>query len=184
MLEFIREFLNIILHRKKCWRGVDLLKRLFLENQFLKMEKFGTKSGMQNLKKMKHIEVVAAIIVRGGKILCVKRGRGVYEYVSLKYEFPGGKVEEGEKEEDALRREIREELKLEIEINRHFMTVNHLYPDFEITLHSYLCTLREDSFEIALTEHIDYKWLEGKELFSVEWAPADVAICQSLMQQL
>ena len=80
---------------------------------------------------MKHIEVVAAIIVRGGKILCVKRGRGVYEYVSLKYEFPGGKVEEGEKEEDALRREIREELKLEIEINRHYMTVNHLYPDFE-----------------------------------------------------
>ncbi len=143
---------------------------------------------------MKHIEVVAAIIVRGGKILCVKRGRGVYEYVSLKYEFPGGKVEEGEKEEDALRREITEELKLEIEINRHFMTINHLYPDFEITLHSYLCSIREalggdgDSvqklFDVTLTEHIEYKWLAAKELFSVEWAPADVAICQSLMQQL
>ena len=143
---------------------------------------------------MKHIQVVAAIILRKGKILCVKRGSSPYEYLAFKYEFPGGKVEEGETNEDALRREILEELSLEIEINRHFMTVNHLYPHFEITLHSYLCSLREvlggdgdsvqEFFEVALTEHSEYKWLAANELFSVEWAPADVAICQSLMQQL
>jgi len=143
------------------------------------------------LKEVKYIEVVAAIIVRGGKILCVKRGMSPYDYLAFKYEFPGGKVEEGETNEIALRREITEELKLEIEINRHFMTINHLYPHFEITLHSYLCSIREalggdgdsaqEFFDVTLTEHVEYKWLTAKELFSLEWAPADVAICQSLM---
>ena len=136
---------------------------------------------------MKHIEVVAAIILHKGKILCVKRGSTPYEYLAFKYEFPGGKVEQGETNEVALRREIHEELSLEIEINRHFMTVNHLYPHFEITLHSYICSLREDSgdsgqelFDVALTEHAEYKWLAPNELFSVKWAPADVAICRKL----
>ncbi|MDP3452164.1 MAG: (deoxy)nucleoside triphosphate pyrophosphohydrolase [Bacteroidales bacterium] len=130
---------------------------------------------------MKKIEVVAAIILHEGKILCVKRGRSPYEYLSFKYEFPGGKVEKGEGYEEALIREIREELKLEIDIKGHFMTVNHLYPHFEITLHSYLCSSKEDSIEIALTEHVEYKWLYGKDIFSVEWAAADVSICESLL---
>ncbi len=130
---------------------------------------------------MKHIEVVAAIILHKGKILCVKRGSSPYEYLAFKYEFPGGKVEQGETNEVALRREIHEELNLEIEINRHFMTVTHLYPHFEITLHSYLCSSKEDSIEMTLTEHVEYKWLYGKEIFSVEWAAADVSICESLL---
>ena len=129
---------------------------------------------------MKTIEVVAAIIVRDGKILCVQRAEHEKEYVSLKWEFPGGKVEVGESREEALVREIREELSVDIEVLEFFITVEHTYPDFHLTMHVFKCALQ--SGEIVLNEHVDMKWLAVEELGSLDWAAADVPVIKSLMQ--
>lgn len=129
---------------------------------------------------MKHVEVVAAIIRYQGKFLCVQRGIGKFEYISKKYEFPGGKVEAGESQIDALRREISEELQMDINVDQHFLTVLHTYPDFSITMHSYLCSTK--SPELKLIEHIDHQWLEKRELQKLDWAAADVPIVDKLME--
>ncbi|WP_293889747.1 NUDIX domain-containing protein [Flavobacterium sp.] len=89
---------------------------------------------------MKKIEVVAAVIYHNEKILCVQRGNNKYKYIAFKYEFPGGKVEEGETNEEAIKREILEELNLNITIDSNFITVNHDYPDFTLIMHSYICS--------------------------------------------
>ena len=127
---------------------------------------------------MKHVEVVAAIIVYDGKILCVQRNTNKYDYISLKYEFPGGKIEAGESKESALKREIREELHMDIEIKASFIKVEHDYPDFRLTMHSYICTCKKPSFQ--LTEHVDYKWLAKDQLLSLDWAAADLPIVLKL----
>ena len=88
---------------------------------------------------MKLIIVVAAIIVKDRKILCLQRGPHKFSYIAKKFEFPGGKVEEEESNAQALAREILEELKLNIEVGKHFLTIEHEYPDFRILMHSYLC---------------------------------------------
>jgi len=79
---------------------------------------------------MKHIEVVAAVIIFENKILCVQRNENKFEYISKKYEFPGGKMEVGETKEETIKREISEELKIDIEVGEEFLTVTHQYPDF------------------------------------------------------
>ena len=84
---------------------------------------------------MKHYLVVAAIIRHGDKILCMQRNTSKYQYLSYKFEFPGGKVEAGESNETALLREIKEELDLEIIVENEFLTVEHEYPDFRLTMH-------------------------------------------------
>lgn len=127
---------------------------------------------------MKKIDVVAAIIQCGEEILCVQRGLAKLEYISKKYEFPGGKIEVGETKEYAIIREIKEELQLDIVEPRFFNTVNHQYPDFFITMHSFIC--RVESKDIVLTEHIDQKWLKIDELGSLDWAAADIPIVQKL----
>jgi len=104
---------------------------------------------------MKEIIVVAAIIKHDNKILCVQRGKCKYDYVSNKFEFPGGKIEEGETEENAIIREIDEELKMSIYPEKHFHTVKHQYPDFYLTMHSFICSCVNPS--VQLTEHIAYK---------------------------
>lgn len=114
---------------------------------------------------MKHIEVVAAIITQDGKVLCVQRGEHAKDYISFKWEFPGGKVEVGENREEALVREIQEELAAEIHELQFLMTVEHSYPDFHMTMHAYSCTLKTG--EITLQEHIDMKWLSTEELLSL-----------------
>lgn len=129
---------------------------------------------------MKHIEVVAAIIVHDGKILCTQRGVNKYEYISEKYEFPGGKLEAGETLVDAVKREIREELIMDISVGDKFLTINHKYPDFELTLHSFICKSADCSF--TLTEHIDFKWLTVDELGDLDWAAADIPIVEKLMR--
>ena len=129
--------------------------------------------------KMKHIEVVAAVIINKNQYLCVQRNSSKYQYISYKYEFPGGKVEENESNEEALLREIKEELNLEIQIKKHIITVEHTYPDFKISMHTYLCD--SNNREITLNEHIDQKWLGKEDLPNLDWAEADVPIVNYLI---
>lgn len=129
---------------------------------------------------MKHYEVVAAIIEHDGKILCMQRGKGKFDYVSYKYEFPGGKVEVGEAKHEALERELIEEMDMEIVIREsdYLMTVEHVYPDFAITMYAYLCKVKKPKF--IMKEHVDCKWLEIKDLGMVDWAEADKPIVAHL----
>ncbi|RTY96034.1 (deoxy)nucleoside triphosphate pyrophosphohydrolase [Flavobacterium sp. GT3R68] len=128
---------------------------------------------------MKSIEVVAAIIIYNDKILCVQRGTNKLDYISHKYEFPGGKMEIGETREEAIKREIFEELKMEIKVKEDFITVNHHYPDFILTMHSFICLC--DNPDLTLTEHVDFKWLNKDELMNLDWAAADIPIVKKLM---
>ena len=127
----------------------------------------------------KHYTVSAAIILENKKILCVQRSKGKYDYISYKYEFPGGKLEVGENEEDALKREISEELNLEIDVAEKFLVVTHEYLDFDLTMYSYLC--KANTEELVLKEHIDAKWLYKNELIELDWAAADLPIVSKLI---
>jgi len=127
----------------------------------------------------KSIEVVAAVIFREGRVLCVQRPENAREYVSLKWEFPGGKIESGENREQALKREIHEELDVEIGNLDYFMTVEHTYPDFHLVMHAYTCSIAKG--EPVLKEHIALKWLRVEELDQLDWAAADIPIVEKLM---
>ena len=125
---------------------------------------------------MKHIEVAAAIIHDAdGRILATQRGYGEWKGW---WEFPGGKVEAGETVEDALRREIFEELDTLIGIERHVMTVEWDYPTFHLTMHCHLCHVERGS--LTLREHTAARWLYKEELTSVRWLPADTAVIEWL----
>jgi len=128
---------------------------------------------------MKHIEVVAAIIINDNKILCVQRGENKLPYISKKYEFPGGKMEIGETKEETIIREIFEELKMEIVVQDEFLTVTHQYPDFILTMHSFICSC--ENTELTLMEHIDFKWLYKNELPILDWAEADIPILNEFL---
>ncbi|WP_445474981.1 (deoxy)nucleoside triphosphate pyrophosphohydrolase [Methanococcoides methylutens] len=130
---------------------------------------------------MKHYEVVAAIIIDDDKVLCVQRNHGKYDYISLKYEFPGGKIEPDETKEQALERELLEELDLNIEIEREFLTVNHQYPDFSVTMHSFICSALSST--LNLKEHIAFKWLNPENLSVLDWAEADLPIVSKLIKE-
>lgn len=125
---------------------------------------------------MKHIEVVAAVIVRDGRYFATQRGYGEYKD---KWEFPGGKVEPGESREEALIREIREELATTIGIDRFICTVDSDYPDFHLTMHCYLCHVV--SGHLQLLEAEDARWLDGSHLLTVDWLPADKEVVTNLM---
>ncbi len=131
---------------------------------------------------MKHYEVVAAVIVHDNKILCMQRNKSKFAYTSYKFEFPGGKVELGESNHEALERELREEMDMDISIaeNDYLMTVEHTYPDFSITMHAFLCKLAEPRF--VMKEHVDAKWLFPNELDSLDWAEADKPIVKKLQE--
>ena len=126
----------------------------------------------------KTIEVVAAVIFREGKVLCVQRAEHEKEYISLKWEFPGGKVEVGESREEALVREIEEELVVEIHELQYLTTVEHSYPDFHLTMHAYTCALK--SGDVTLKEHISAQWLAAEELDQLAWAAADVSVVEMI----
>ncbi len=127
---------------------------------------------------MKKISVVAAVIEFEGKILCVQKGTAKYDYLSYKYEFPGGKVEVGESLQQAIIREIAEELDMTISVRSHLMTVNHEYPDFTITMDTFMCNTTTN--KPSLTEHVDYHWLLREQLDTLEWAAADKPIVREL----
>ncbi|WP_371195976.1 (deoxy)nucleoside triphosphate pyrophosphohydrolase [Glaciecola sp. SC05] len=117
------------------------------------------------------IDVVAAIIKQDELIHCFKKGQAKFDYLSFKYEFPGGKVEENEDHRQALKREIDEELQTSIEVGEHLLSVEHDYPDFSIRLHFYACTCVGPI--VQLTEHTDLKRLPVEKLREIEWLPAD-----------
>ena len=124
---------------------------------------------------MKRIEVVAAIIRKGDKVFATQRGYGEWQDW---WEFPGGKIESGETPEEALRREIREELSAEISVDRLFCTVEYDYPQFHLTMHCYLCSLLTEA--LHLNEHEAARWLTKDELDSVKWLPADLEVIEAL----
>jgi 8-oxo-dGTP diphosphatase len=127
---------------------------------------------------MKKVEVVAAIVIFGDLILCAQRDKNTLEYISHKFEFPGGKIEKGESNKEALKRELIEELEIEPKINDLFLTVVHQYEDFELTMHSYICEAK--SKDVELKEHISHKWLTKENLSNLDWAAADLPIVQKL----
>jgi 8-oxo-dGTP diphosphatase len=132
------------------------------------------------VKKKKQIEVVAAIIYFQDEILCVQRSNNKYNYISNKFEFPGGKIESGETRKEALRRELIEELNITPSINSLYLTVVHQYPDFELTMHSFIC--ETNSKDLTLNEHISLEWLPINELKKLDWAAADIPIVEKMMK--
>ena len=124
---------------------------------------------------MKTIEVVAAIIHQEGRILATQRGYGEWKGM---WEFPGGKVEAGETEEEAIVREIREELCVDIRVERKVYTVEYDYPAFHLRMHCFWCSIAEGVLE--LKEHQSARWLEPTEWESVDWLPADVEVVKQL----
>lgn len=130
---------------------------------------------------MKSIEVVAAIIVNENQILCVQRGESKYPYISKKFEFPGGKVEASELPEQAIVREIAEELDLEIVVQRLLFTVTHDYPDFRIVMHGYMCSSSHRL--LTLKEHLSSHWLSKERLSELDWAAADVPFVEFLKNE-
>jgi len=128
---------------------------------------------------MKKIEVVAAVIYFENDILCLQRPKNKYNYISEKFEFPGGKMEEGETKEEALKRELFEELNITVKIKSFFLTVVFQYPDFELTMHSFICDVKTK--ELILNEHIALEWLTLKDLKKLDWAAADIPIVNKLV---
>lgn len=126
---------------------------------------------------MKHIKVVAAIICKDGKYFATQRGYGEFEGM---WEFPGGKIEPGEEPEDALEREIQEELGISIAIGQLLCTTEYDYPNFHLTMHCYLCSMLDG--EIELREHKSSRWLAASTINSVEWLPADKEVVEKLEQ--
>ena len=125
---------------------------------------------------MKTIYVVAAVIRDGDKIFATQRGYGDYKDG---WEFPGGKIEDGETPEKALVREIREELEAEITVGDHLVTVELDYPDFHLSMQCFWAELKEGS-HMKLLEHEAAKWLSPDELDSVDWLPADVMVVEAI----
>ena len=126
-------------------------------------------------KRVKSIRVSAAVIHRDGKIFATKRGYGEYKG---KWEFPGGKREEGESGEEALYREIREELDSKVKIERLICTTDYDYPTFHLTMDVYLSTLIEG--KLALLEHEDAKWVSLDSIDNLDWLPADWSVIDEI----
>ena len=126
---------------------------------------------------METIEVVAAIITNDGKYFATQRGYGDF---AGGWEFPGGKMEPGETPQDALVREIKEELDADIDVGELIETVEYDYPTFHLTMHCFLCELVSD--HVVLLEHEAAKWLDPDELDSVDWLPADLEVIERLKE--
>lgn len=125
---------------------------------------------------LKRIEVVAAVIVRDAAVLATQRGYGEWEGW---WEFPGGKVEPGETPEQALVREIREELDTHIDVGAYLCTAEYDYPTFHLSMRCYLCTLADERFQ--LLEHHAARWLSRSHVGEVKWLPADTQVIDALL---
>ena len=132
-------------------------------------------SGDSRERKKKNMEVVAAIIIRDDQVFATQRGYGEWKGW---WEFPGGKMEAGESPQEALRREIREELEADITIGPLIETVEWDYPAFHLTMHCFVCTLLSE--DMHLNEHDASAWLTKETLHSVKWLPADEGLIQKI----
>ncbi|WP_407432910.1 (deoxy)nucleoside triphosphate pyrophosphohydrolase [Methanobrevibacter sp.] len=128
---------------------------------------------------MKTLNVVAAIIHKDNKILATKRGYG--EFIN-QWEFPGGKIEENETKEDALIREIKEELNVDIKITNFALDLEYQYPTFYLKMSCYDCIIKSGTPK--LLEHNDARWLSKDELDDVNWIPADIAVVDYLKETM
>ena len=128
---------------------------------------------------MKTIEVVAAIIIKDGQVFATQRGYGEFQGW---WEFPGGKMEAGELPREALKREIREELDAEIEVEELLETVEWDYPNFHLTMHCFVCRLLSESMH--LNEHEAATWLTHETLRSVKWLPADEILLDKIAKAI
>lgn len=134
---------------------------------------------MGGLKNMKEIKVVAAIIKNEDKILATKRGYG--EFINM-WEFPGGKIEPGETKKQALVREIKEELNIEINVDKFALDIEYQYPNFYLFMSCFMCSIKEGSIE--LLEHNDGKWITKEELNTLNWLPADIDAVNYLKENM
>ncbi|WP_394142103.1 (deoxy)nucleoside triphosphate pyrophosphohydrolase [Vibrio chagasii] len=130
----------------------------------------------------KHIEVVAAVLKNEGEFLAVQRAPSKLDYVSEKWEFPGGKVEAGETLVAAITRELDEELRIAVTAPKFLLTIEHNYPDFDISMHCFV--IEVPTRELELTEHIDSRWLSKDQLWDVDWAAADIPAVEKLQSTL
>ena len=127
----------------------------------------------------KTINVVAALIRDGKRVFATARGYGNYKGW---WEFPGGKVEPGESPEDALVREIREELDSEISVDEYISTIEYDYPEFHLSMRCYWCSLI--SGNLVLKEAEDAKWLDVETIDSVKWLPADITLIDEIKKRM
>ncbi len=128
---------------------------------------------------MKHIEVVAAAIYQDGKVLAAQRGYGEFKGG---WEFPGGKIEPGETQEQAIVREIQEEMAATIEVVEKLGTVEYDYPTFHLTMHCFWATVKDG--KLQLLEHEGAKWVDKETIHTVDWLPADVEIVEQVAERL
>ena len=130
-------------------------------------------------QERKHIEVVAAIICQDHCVLATQRGYGKW---CGWWEFPGGKVQEGESREQALVRELKEEMDAAVHIDRYHSTVDYDYPDFHLAMHCYLCHLTDGHYR--LNEHLDARWLTADTITTLQWLPADRELVETLAKEI
>ena len=128
---------------------------------------------------MKTVRVVAAVIRKDNKIFATQRGYGEFKDG---WEFPGGKIEEGETPEQALTREIKEELDTEIQVGKLIDTIEYDYPKFHLSMDCFWCEIMQGGLE--LKEHEAARWLSKEELYSVDWLPADVGVVERVEEEL
>lgn len=128
---------------------------------------------------MKTVRVVAAVIRKDDKIFATQRGYGEFKDG---WEFPGGKIEEGETPEQALAREIKEELDTEIQVGKLIDTIEYDYPSFHLSMDCFWCEIMQGGLE--LKEHEAARWLSKEDLYSVDWLPADVGVVERVKEEL
>ena len=128
---------------------------------------------------MKTIKVVAAVIKRNNKIFVTQRGYGEFKDW---WEFPGGKVEKGETKEEALIREIKEELDTVIKVDSYLDTIEYDYPDFHLSMDCFVCSIVEG--HLVLKEHEDSKWIKKEEIDTLNWLPADLVIIDKVKEMM
>lgn len=128
---------------------------------------------------MKTIKVVAAVIKRNNKIFVTQRGYGEFKDG---WEFPGGKVEKGETKEEALIREIKEELDTVIKVDSYLDTIEYDYPDFHLSMDCFICSIVEGN--LVLKEHEDSKWIKKEEIDTLNWLPADLIIIDKVKERM